>query len=169
METKYDSTADTMQHKNRVAELMNDMSDRIIKRGKDHDNSKLEPAEKTAFDEYTPKLKGCTYGSDEYKGYLKGLGVALDHHYKNNSHHPEHFENGIDGMNLLDLIEMIMDWKAATERHDDGDIRRSIQLNKKRFNISDQLESILSNTVDLFESKPTENDEEFIDETDPYL
>lgn len=36
-------------------------------------------------------------------------------------------------MNLLDLIEMLADWKAATERHDDGDLRRSIDQNAERF------------------------------------
>ena len=61
------------------------------------DNSKLESPEKELFDEYTPKLKDCTYGSDEYKEFLKGLKVALDHHYANNSHHPEHYENGVNG------------------------------------------------------------------------
>lgn len=42
---------------------------------------------------------------------------------------------------------MFIDWKAATERHADGDIIKSIEINKNRFKISDQLIKILLNTV----------------------
>jgi hypothetical protein len=49
-------------------------------------------------------------------------------------------------MTLLDLIEMLCDWKAASERHNDGDIMRSIIVNKERFAISDQLTGILERT-----------------------
>lgn len=52
----------------------------------------------------------------------------------------------VDGMTLLDLLEMFCDWKAATERHKDGSIEKSIQHNKGRFNLSEQLVSILENT-----------------------
>ena len=65
------------------------------------------------FDEYTPKLKHSTYGTDEYKGFLAGMGAGLEHHYAHNRHHPEHHAGGVHGMNLVDLIEMLADWKAA--------------------------------------------------------
>lgn len=120
-------------------------------RGKVHDLSKLEDPEKAIFDEFTPKLKGCTYGSDEYKEFLKEMSVALDHHYKTNRHHPEHFENGISGMDLIDLLEMLADWKGASERHADGDIIKSIEINSNRFGLSDQLAQIFINTLKYFE------------------
>jgi len=41
---------------------------------------------------------------------------ALEHHYALYRHHPEHFQNGIDDMNLIDLVEMFADWKASSER-----------------------------------------------------
>jgi hypothetical protein len=41
---------------------------------------------------------------------------------------------------------MLCDWKAAGERHADGSITKSLEINKKRFGISDQLASILDNT-----------------------
>ena len=147
---KYDSKADTLLHIKRVSELLTEAASELIKRANVHDNSKLESPEKEAFDKLTPKLKNCTYGSDEYKGYLKDLDVALDHHYLSNSHHPEHYENGVNGFDLLDLIEMFVDWKAATERHTDGDISKSIDINKKRFKLSDQLCDILRNTATKF-------------------
>lgn len=143
----YDSTKDTLLHIKRVSQLLTEAASELIRRANIHDNSKLESPEKEYFDEYTPKLAGSTYGSDEYKSFLKELKVGLDHHYAHNSHHPEHYENGINGFDLFDLIEMFFDWKAATERHNDGNIHKSIKINKDRFKISEQLESILSNTA----------------------
>ena len=76
----------------------------------------------------------------------------LDHHYKHNPHHPEHHEAGVNGMTLIDLVEMFCDWLAAVERHADGDIFKSIEINTKRFNLSQQLVDILINTAKLFKS-----------------
>jgi len=53
---------------------------------------------------------------------------------------------GLEGMDLLDIVEMFCDWKAATERHADGDLSKSIQHNEKRFNINQQLVKIFKNT-----------------------
>jgi hypothetical protein len=122
------------------------------RRGLIHDQTKLESPEKEIFDEYTPKLKNTTYGSEEYSKYLKEMKIALDHHYKNNRHHPEHFNNGIRDMNLIDLIEMFCDWLSATERHDDGDIFKSIEHNQSRFDYSDELKDIFDNTAKFYYS-----------------
>lgn len=56
-------------------------------------------------------------------------------------------DKGLHGMSLLDIIEMLCDWKAATLRHHDGDILRSIEINQKRFGYSDELKQILLNTA----------------------
>lgn len=146
----YDSKKDTKKHIKRVGFYLQKCLVEIAKRAKQHDYDKIHnKVEKKLFDEYTPKLKNCTYGSDEYKTFLEGLKEGLNIHYANNRHHPEHFENGIQGMNLIDLLEMICDWKAASERHNDGDIYKSIEINQKRFNYSDELKSILRNTVNF--------------------
>ena len=146
----YDSTVDTLKHIRRVGELMILVVSRLLERAIHHDNSKLLSPEKELFDKYTPLLKGSTYGSDEYSAILSELKVALNHHYENNSHHPEHYIAGINDFDLFDLIEMLVDWKAATERHDDGDIYKSLPINRDKFGISDQLYGILKNTVDRF-------------------
>lgn len=143
----YDSQADTLLHIKRVNQLLTEGASELIRRANVHDNSKLKSPEKELFDEYTPMLKKATYGSDEYKGFLKGLKVALDHHYANNSHHPEHYKNGVNGFDLFDLMEMFFDWKAATERMDSGNIYKSIDLNRERFEISDQICDIFINTA----------------------
>ena len=99
------------------------------------------------YDEFTPQLRDLVYGSDEYKECLKRMGPALAHHYANNTHHPEHYPNGINGMSLLDLIEMLADWKAAGMRHSTGSIEKSLEINRARFGMSDQLFEIFQNTV----------------------
>jgi hypothetical protein len=42
---------------------------------------------------------------------------------------------------------MLCDWVAASERYKDGSPAQSLGINRTRFNISDQLYSILQNTV----------------------
>lgn len=145
--TKEDCVRDTKEHIAQVREFMIKFANELLNRALVHDQSKLESPEIEIFTEYTPKLKNSTYGSAEYKGFLRGMGVALEHHYKHNSHHPEYHDKGIQGMDLLDLVEMICDWKAATMRHANGDIVKSIEINKFRFDYSDDLESVFKNTV----------------------
>jgi hypothetical protein len=145
---KYDSQAETLLHIKRVSQLLNEAAVKLIERGNVHDNSKLEEPEKSDFDRLTPILKTLTFGSEEYKNSLKELEVALNHHYANNSHHPQHYENGINGFDLFDLMEMFFDWKAATERTKDGNIYSSIEYNKTRFEISEQICQIFKNTAE---------------------
>jgi len=147
-EKTYDSTKDTTKHIERVQELTDSFCDKLKKQVENHDKTKLNKEEKPYFDEATPKLKKLTYGSPEYKESLKSIKKALKHHYKMNSHHPEHYKNGVDDMTLFDIVEMFVDWKAATERHHDGNIFKSIKDNKKRFKMSDQLSKIFENTAE---------------------
>ena len=134
--TEKDCRRETQDHINKVRNRLHSFIADLEERANNHDLSKLESPELDIFVEYTPKLKNTTYGSEEYKEHLKGMKVGLDHHYKHNSHHPEHYGNGVNGMDLLDIVEMLCDWKAATERHDDGDILKSLEINKERINIS---------------------------------
>lgn len=137
----------TLRHIETVRNFLNAVIREITVRAEKHDQSKLESPEVEMFEEFTSKLRTCTYGSEEYKGFLKDMGLPLKHHYENNRHHPEHFERGIDGMNLIDLIEMMCDWKASGMRHNDGDIFKSIEINAERFKLSEQMVLILRNTA----------------------
>lgn len=144
---KYDSYNDTTKHIDEVTLKLNDIISEINVRVIHHDTSKLNSPEKEIFDEVTPLLKTLTYNSDEYKIALQGMGPALKHHYENNRHHPEHFEQGIKEMNLIDIIEMLADWKAATLRMKDGDIYKSIEINQKRFGYGSEMKQLLWNTA----------------------
>ena len=141
----------TMQHIARVNELLMVFVKNLIDRGIRHDQSKLQRPEVEAFTAQTKHLAAVNYGSPEYEAQKKAIEPAIQHHYAQNAHHPEHFKNGIEDMNLLDILEMFVDWKAASERHNTGNLRRSIELNADRFRISPQLVKIFENTVDLLE------------------
>lgn len=158
MENKYDSSAETLKHIRRVNELLIDASCEILSRAKKHDQSKLEEPEKSTFDEVTPLLKDLKFGSEEYTEATKKIKPALDHHYSVNTHHPQHYENGINGMNLFDIVEMFFDWMAAGERTKDGNIMYSIAVNSERFGISKQLKKILENTVVYLDKSITERE-----------
>jgi Family of unknown function (DUF5662) len=169
-----DSRPDTWEHihkvRNNLVQIVNDLLDRSQR----HDCSKLEDPEKATFDEFSPKLDGTTYDSAEYKAQLaEMMHGALKHHYAQNDHHPEHFVGsdgettrftkelsaqaqgdillpmgaGIHGMNLIQLLEMLADWKAATMRHADGDLRKSIRVNADRFGYGEEIENLLLYTA----------------------
>ncbi len=143
----YDSTDDTLEHINKVQVRVAEVQANLDTRAAVHDRSKLQEPEKSVFDRMTPVLRTLTYGSDEYKASLVEMGEGLKHHYAANSHHPEHYPNGIAGMSLLDIIEMVADWKAAIERVKDGSMEQSLPINFQRFGIDPQLAAILENTV----------------------
>lgn len=151
MTDTYDSTADTLRHSQRVGELIGQAVKELVDRSTFHDRSKTESPELETFNEFTPKLQDSTYGSPEYRAFLDEMGEALAHHYANNRHHPEHFpDGGVRGMTLVDLIEMLADWKAATERHNDGSLTRSLPIQRDRFDIGPDLHQVLVNTAEWF-------------------
>lgn len=150
----YDSAPDTLAHIGRVRAHLRAFVGEIIVRALNHDKTKLAEPEKSAFDRETPILSGLQYGSEEYFASLQRLGPALEHHYANTRHHPQSFPDGVNDMTLVDLAEMFCDWAAATERHADGDLERSIQINRERFGISEQLTGILENTRVWLQGRP---------------
>jgi len=123
------------------------MIESLDERARNHDQSKLESPEQEIFGETFEELGKTEYGTPEYDKLLERVKPAIDHHYANNRHHPEHWPDGINNMTLIDLIEMLCDWKAATKRNKNGNIRTSIEKNATRFQMSDQLKQIFENTV----------------------
>lgn len=138
---------ETQKHIEKVRKYIRIMTDRLTTRGVNHDAAKLESPEVEIFAEHTDALSETTYGSPEYQAHLDAMKPALDHHYATYRHHPEHFQNGVNDMNLIDLVEMLADWKAASERQLNGNLLTSIEQNATRFKMSDQLKQILINTA----------------------
>lgn len=145
-----DTEADTRKHMHHVAKLLMVIAGHLLVRADEHDLSKLGSEEFPTFCRITGKLKDVVYGSPEYKAVLKDPAnrPAIDHHQKTNRHHPE-YHDGISGMNLVDLLEMLCDWIAASYRHDDRDMKRSMEHCRDRWDIEPQLYAILANTARL--------------------
>ena len=141
----YDSRVETLLQIKRLNELLNKAAVELLDRAIVHDKSKLEQPEKDLYDKLTPLLKKASSNSDEYKDLSKQYKIAIDHHYKNNRHHPEHYKNGVNDMTLFDIIEMAMDWLVDVG-DSPNDIFKLLKENKEKYNLSDQLGSILKNT-----------------------
>lgn len=138
---------DTIKHIHEVRNNIYKIIQELDKRAQNHDKSKLESPEQEIFGEHSEELGKVEYGTPEYQELLNKVKPAIEHHYSKNTHHPEHWPDGIDEMDLLDICEMLADWIAATQRNKNGNIHKSIDVNAKRFNMSPQLKNILENTV----------------------
>lgn len=139
----------TYKHIQRVEFYLHKFIRGLLKRIQSHDRSKLEEPEAMLFALHGHKLKDLEYGSEEYEASLRVLQPALEHHYANNRHHPEHFKNSIEDMNLLDIVEMFCDWKASSERQNGGNLRKTLEENGRRFEMGPMLVKILENSIDL--------------------
>lgn len=145
---KYDSTQDAKIHRANIRfvyeQIVRPALDERIEK---HDLSKLEDPERSCYDKYIPLLREYKFGTPEYfatKQAMKEEG--LTHHFEVNRHHPEHFKDGVKGMNLIDLVEHIMDCYAASMVSDtpfEEGIRKVMETN----GYSEDLQAIILNTA----------------------
>lgn len=128
----------------------------LEQRSTEHDASKLTEPELSIFANHYEVLKSATYPSPEYDAASNAVKPAIDHHWYTNDHHPEYFDYagdskpsyGIEYMNCFQLIEMLCDWKAATETTPGGDIWKSIEYNcKHRFFVSESRYNLIVETA----------------------
>lgn len=115
-----------------------------------HDFSKYMPFEAKIYSQSIQTLKNTTYGTPSYTKAEDEVRPAIDHHYKFNRHHVKFHKNGINDMTFIDILEMIIDWASAIKRHKDGDLNRSLEYNKKRYEMSEQLFGIFKNTINEY-------------------
>ena len=141
---------EVLKHVNEVRKNIWKLIMELDHRGRIHDSTKFESPEREIYAATLPKLAVTVYDSPEYKKLLEESKIAIEHHWANNRHHPEWHSNGIADMDLIDLLEMIADWVAATKRNKNGNIHRSIVLNTPKYQITSQLASILTNTVNRY-------------------
>lgn len=142
---QYDCTNDVAEHKRKVKYWMHYFAGQLRDRAAIHDNSKLnDPVEKALFDKWTPNLRQQAFGSDDYKVSLEGMGEGVKLHYEANRHHPEHYENGVNGMAIIDVLEMFADWMAAAQARN---VTVDLTHAAERFELSEQLVQIFANTL----------------------
>jgi hypothetical protein len=150
-----DSRIDTYEHIAHVQRYLGNVIADLQRRALVHDASKLESPERDGYDELGWRLRGQEWGSEGYRAALSEMRPVIDHHFARNAHHPEHYPSGIQGMNLLDLVEMLCDWKGAGMRSPGttSSLRKSIEASQERFGYSDELMEIFLNTIPVIEGE----------------
>lgn len=146
-DTKVRYLQETRGHVRMVQTFLSELSNELFFRGIIHDNSKFYEPELTGFSENVNTVPNLVYGSEEHAKRQAEMKSVIDLHHKENRHHPEHWDNGVDDMSLLDIIEMLVDWKCASMRYKNGSLKSSLDINCEKYNISPQLKKILINTI----------------------
>lgn len=109
-----------------------------------HDQSKYSSPELPLIHQKA-RLDSIPLNTPEYHEALTQIRGAVQAHYECNTHHPEHYANGVAGMSLLDLMEMICDWRVAAEMNG-TDLAVSFDKCVERFDIPQELRTVLLNT-----------------------
>jgi len=126
--------ATILRHNRLVASYLIKLANILEERAIMHDASKFASDEFAAFVHINQIAREHKYGSPEYKeSILKTGAVAL--HYSRNPHHPEHHGDGINDMSIIDLVEMIADWKAASETYGQTSLEEALEIHTKRFEL----------------------------------
>lgn len=137
------------EHIKRVGKRLTNIALLLIDRATYHDASKLQEPERLGW-EMMDQEPRYPYGSAEYFEKMKKYRAIFEHHYAVNSHHPEHYEDGIYGMDLVDLIEMLCDWFSYKECFTVEEGHKIVREQCKRFNIDPNLQKILLNSFNHY-------------------
>lgn len=148
MDSSTDFFTDVIMHIGEVQENLEEISSNIKRRGLAHDRSKLDSLEFDIFTSTRTKFKEASYGTPSYQECVDLAKPAVDHHHKNNSHHTDFWQDGINDMSLMDIIEMISDWKAANRRSaDQKSFCNTLEFAFKKAKVDPQLQKIIMNTL----------------------
>lgn len=140
---------ETRSHIHRVQELMYRLVNLLLERCETHDKSKLSEPEKSGFEKMDSEPY-YPYGSQEYFDKLERYAPILEHHYKLNPHHPEHYSGFIAEMDLLDILEMVCDWASRRGGLCENEMISLVEQQSERFSIPSELSNILLNTMQRY-------------------
>ena len=125
-----------IRHKNNIKANLGSLSAELLKRAELHDQSKLSPDELPGFIEIHNIAREHPIGSKEYEAAMRSA-TCIQEHFSNNSHHPE-YHNCVSDMGLLDIIEMVLDWKAAADTYGMKTLRESLDYQLSRHGFTDE-------------------------------
>lgn len=135
-----------LQHRETVKERLLFLADELYKRAYHHDDSKLQlPELQWLID--MDKEPRYAYGTPEYFDKMKRWDKFFKSHYRNNRHHPDHFPNGVNDMNLADLCEYIVDIISYYKELHVNVALDTVNKQQQRFGFDEQLSQILKNTL----------------------
>ncbi len=123
-----------LRHIMTVQGLLRRVARQLLDRADGHDLSKLAPDELGGMIEIDAIAGRYGLNSPEYMAALSGEAIQL--HQSRHSHHPEYHPNGIEDMDIFDLIEMVCDWKAANQLRGHPEWGKSVDMMAERLSLS---------------------------------
>jgi hypothetical protein len=142
---------DLAQHKGWVNKYIVKVVHLLRERADGHDDDKYKDPLKRIYSKNFDALCKTTFRSPEYNKIVgsEEFQEAFKIHTKNNRHHPQHFENGVEDMNLIDIIEMLCDWKAASDRTGrKQSVKEGMELNYEKYHIDGIARKWIENTLE---------------------
>lgn len=124
-----------LKHKGLVQKYLYKLSQELEIRAVAHNLSKLGIDEFIGFIAINKVAREHPYGSKDYKASLKDNDV-IDLHFSKNQHHPEHHNNYVIGMGLVDIIEMVCDWKSASITYGKTTLSEALEIQIERFGLT---------------------------------
>lgn len=128
-------------HRVMVSHYMHKVIKDLTIRARNHDKSTDDFTEFELINKYTNEIND-NIDDEEIKHTERPLSAI---HYKYNDHHPEHFDNDFDDMNLIQLLEFVCDIVAKID---------------VRTNNNENIDENIKKVHDLLLSK---GDQEFLD------
>jgi hypothetical protein len=125
-----------IRHITLVRAALGKIAQELERRALVHDVSKFTEDEFMGFVALNHADKIHGYGTPEYKAALAEIN-AVGLHTSRNSHHPEYHTAGIRDMGLLDLIEMVCDWQAASAVYGNNNFGESLRNSMDRFGLGE--------------------------------
>ena len=106
---------DQIQHVQTFQALLFEWVQRLVISAIEHDTSKWSDKEYDAFVAARDSLRGSKNGQDaEYQKNYQS--EAIQHHVKNNPHHPEYWDARNEPMPLHEIIAMFFDWYSRCQQ-----------------------------------------------------
>ena len=148
------------QHCQAVGETINHICNHLHNRAINHDKSKYKDDEFEGFCYFNTLDPNLEYGSKKHKEAIERIKPYTENtlklHYSRNSHHPE-FHDNLEDMTLLDLIEMVCDWKSASiVYHNQENVEESkkafehsIKICKEKYNFTETQLWIIDQVAEL--------------------
>lgn len=145
------------KHRKQVGSYLKSIIENIGDRAHAHDISKFMEDELNGFSYFERMDPSLKYGSPEYKEAFKKIEhhvrEAIILHHSRNDHHPE-YHNNVQDMNFLQIIEMVCDWKAASETYSDsGSFMRSVEIGMGKYDFSDPQIWLINQVADFLEGQ----------------
>lgn len=134
-------------HRYYVGYFLSRVIEELTRRAVLHDVSKYSDSEFQGFIQSAYYVLG-PWGKENIPDEVrKRLRESMTKHHEANDHHPEHFQCGMEDMDLIQLLEMAIDWKSAMIRHGNFDIEENVRVGQTRFGYPDFFAKILVNTL----------------------